>query len=165
MKFKVGDKVRVRKDLIAGKCYGEDYLSFVDDMEKYKGKQFEIIKTSGCDYKLDNSNYYFNDDMLEPAFTTQDLKVGDRITLRNGSSGIWDGYMIGALTYDEINEDLTNSGNLGSSLDIVKVEKPKKYETIYEREKARKMTVKEISEALGYEVEVVDSHEYSSTCR
>lgn len=159
MRFKVGDKVRVRKDLIAGKCYGEDNLSFVDDMEKYKGKQFEIIKMSGCDYELDNSNYYFNDDMLEPAFTTQDLKVGDRITLRNGSSGIWDGYMIGALTYDEINEDLTNSGNLGSSLDIVKVEKPKKYETIYEREKARKMTVKEISEALGYEVEVVDSHE------
>lgn len=159
MRFKVGDKVRVRKDLIAGKCYGEDDLSFVDDMEKYKGKQFEIIKMSGCDYELDNSNYYFNDDMLEPAFTKKDLKVGDRITLRNGSSGIWSGYMIGALTYDEINEDLTNSGNLGSSLDIVKVEKPKKYETIYEREKARKMTVKEISEALGYEVEVVDSHE------
>ena len=130
-------------------------------MEKYKGKQFEIIKTSDCDYKLDNSTYYFNDDMLEPAFTKQDLKVGDRITLRNGVSGIWDGHMIGAgaLTYDEINEDLTNNGDLGSCLDIVKVEKPKKYETIYEREKARKMTVKEISEALGYEVEVVDSHE------
>ena len=159
MNFKVGDKVRVRKDLIAGKSYGEDNLSFVDDMEKYKGKQFEIIKTSSCDYKLDNSNYYFNDDMLEPAFTTQDLKVGDRITLRNGVSGIWDGHMIGALTYDEINEDLTNNGALGSCLDIVKVEKPKKYETIYEREKVRKMTVKEISEALGYEVEVVDSHE------
>lgn len=159
MRFKVGDKVRVRKDLIAGKCYGEDNLSFVDDMEKYKGKQFEIIKMSGCDYELDNSNYYFNDDMLEPAFTKQDLKVGDRITLRNGSSRILDGYMIGTLTYDEINEDLTNSGYLGSRLDIVKVERPKKYKTIYEREKARKMTVKEISEALGYEVEVVDSHE------
>lgn len=159
MRFKVGDKVRVRKDLIVGKCYGKDDLLFVDDIKKYKGKQFEIIKTSGCDYKLDNSNYYFNDDMLEPAFTTQDLKVGDRITLRNGVSGIWNGRMIGALTYDEINEDLTNNGALGSCLDIVKVEKPKKYETIYEREKARKMTVKEISEALGYEVEVVDSHE------
>lgn len=159
MNFKVGDKVRVRKDLIVGKCYGEDNLSFVYDMEKYKGKQFEIIKTSSCDYKLDNSNYYFNDGMLEPVFTKQDLKVGDRITLRNGSSRILDGYMIGTLTYDEINEDLTNSGYLGSCLDIVKVERPKKYKTIYEREKARKMTVKEISEALGYEVEVVDSHE------
>ena len=87
------------------------------------------------------------------------FKVGDRITLRNGVSGIWDGHMIGALTYDEINEDLTNNGALGSCLDIVKVEKPKEYKTIYEREKVRKMTVKEISEALGYEVEVVDSHE------
>lgn len=159
MNFKVGDKVRVRKDLIVGKRYGEDNLSFVDYMEEYKGKQFEIIETSGCDYKLDNSFYYFNDGMLEPVFTKKDLRVGDRITFRNGSSGIWDGYMIGALNYDEINEDLTNSGNLGSYLDIVKVERQKKYKTIYEREKARKMTVKEISEALGYEVEVVDSHE------
>lgn len=159
MNFKVGDKVRVRKDLIAGKSYGEDDLSFVDDMEKYKGKQFEIIKTSGCDYKLDNSNYYFNDDMLEPAFTKQDLRVGDRITLRNGMVEIWDGSRIGPLDYEDINDDLTNNGNLGSKLDIVKVEKLKKYETIYEREKVRKMTVKEISEALGYEVEVVDSHE------
>ena len=159
MNFKVGDKVRVRKDLIVGKRYGEDNLSFVDDMEKYKGKQFEIIKTSGCDYKLDNSNYYFNDGMLEPVFTKQDLKVGDRITLRNGVSGIWDGYMIGALTYDEINEDLTNDGALGSRLDIVKVERQKEYKTIYEREKVREMTIKEISEALGYEVKVVDSHE------
>ena len=159
MRFKVGDKVRVRKDLIVGKCYGEDNLSFVNDMEKYKGKQFEIIKTSGCDYKFDNSNYYFNDDMLEPAFTKQDLRVGDRITLRNGMVEIWDGSRIGPLDYEDINDDLTNNGNLGSKLDIVKVEKLKKYETIYEREKVRKMTVKEISEALGYEVEVVDSHE------
>lgn len=159
MKFKVGDKVRVRKDLIAGKHYGKDNLSFVYDMEKYKGKQFEIIKTSSCDYKLDNSNYYFNDDMLEPVFTKQDLKAGDRITLRNGMVEIWDGSSIGPLDYEDINDNLTNNGILGSKLDIVKVEKPKKYETIYEREKARKMTVKEISEALGYEVEVVDSHE------
>lgn len=159
MRFKVGDKVRVRKDLIVGKRYGKDNLLFVDDMEKNKGKQFKIIRTSGFGYKLDYSIYYFNDDMLEPVFTKQDLKAGDRITLRNGMVEIWDGSRIGPLDYEDINDNLTNNGNLGSKLDIVKVEKPKKYETIYEREKARKMTVKEISEALGYEVEVVDSHE------
>lgn len=158
MKFKVGDKVRVRKDLAVG-TYANGNLFFSEDMEKYRGKEFKITDYTLFGYRLNDLRFTFSDEMLEPAFTTQDLKVGDRITLRNGSSGIWDGYMIGALTYDKINEDLTNNGALGSCLDIVKVEKPKKYKTIYEREKARKMTVKEISEALGYEVEVVDSHE------
>lgn len=161
MKFKVGDKVRVRKDLIAGKCYGEDDLSFVDDMEKFKGKQFEIIKTSGCDYKLDDSNYYFNDDMLEPVFTKKDLRVGDRITLRNGKVGLYTGdeTYIDGLCNCHINNDLTNNGSCGSELDIVKVERPRKYKTIYEREKVREMTIKEISEALGYEIKVVKEHE------
>lgn len=159
MNFKVGDKVRLKKGLVIGRNYGGIY--FMLPMKLFEGKILEIEFVDGNFYQLkeDKEKYSFSGEMLEPAFTTQDLKVGDRITLRNGVSGIWDGHMIGALTYDEINEDLTNSGYLGSCLDIVKVERPKKYKTIYEREKARKMTVKEISEALGYEVEVVDSHE------
>ena len=40
MKFKVGDKVRVREDLEVGKDYG-DY-NVVEDMEKYKGKKIII---------------------------------------------------------------------------------------------------------------------------
>lgn len=161
MKFKVGDKVRVRKDLIVGKDY--DFISFVDDMEKFKGKIVEIRKIIvGFGYKIKNSIYTFTDGMLEPVepvFTKQDLRVGDRITLRNGTVEIWDGSRIGPLDYEDINDNLTNNGSLGSKLDIVKVEKPKKYKTVYKREKARKMTIKEISETLGYEIEVVDSYE------
>ena len=33
MKFKVGDKVRVKKDLVGGHNYGEDNLYFAYDME------------------------------------------------------------------------------------------------------------------------------------
>lgn len=159
MNFKVGDKVRLKKGLVIGQNYGGIY--FMLPMKLFERKILEIEFVDGNFYQLkeDKEKYSFSGEMLEPVFTKQDLKVGDRITLRNGSSRILDGYMIGTLTYDEINEDLTNSGYLGSCLDIVKVERPKKYKTIYEREKARKMTVKEISEALGYEVEVVDSHE------
>ena len=37
MKYKVGDKVRVRKDLVPGNYYGRVYYS--SDMNKYKKKK------------------------------------------------------------------------------------------------------------------------------
>lgn len=42
MKFKVGDKVRVREDLVIGNCYGKE--RFVDGMKEYKGQIFTIKK-------------------------------------------------------------------------------------------------------------------------
>ena len=41
MKYKVGDKVRVRKDLEVGKRYGSDI--FVPDMKKYAGKTITLV--------------------------------------------------------------------------------------------------------------------------
>ena len=161
MRFKVGDKARVKKNLRVGKIY--DGIYFSTTMDKFKGKVVEIVNIFDNYYGLkeDEWNFYFSDNMLEPAFTKQDLKAGDKLILRDGSVGFYNGVdtETHSLNYCNINEDLTNNGTLGSTLDIVKVQRPKKYKTIYEREKARKMTVKEISEALGYEVEVVDSHE------
>lgn len=161
MKFKVGDKVRVRKDLVVGSYYNHAF--FISDMKKFKGKIVEIREVFNiAGYYIKGSIYMFGEDMLEPIkFTKSDLKDGDKITFRNGEVGIYTGdeTYIDGLCNCHINNDLTNNGSRGSELDIVKVERPKKYKTIYEREKARKMTVKEISEALGYEVEVVDSHE------
>ena len=92
------------------------------------------------------------------------FKVGDKLTLRNGVSGFYrnEETYIDGLYEDNINDDLTNNGGRGSRFDIVKVERPKKYKTVYEREeeeKVREMTVEEISKALGYEVKVVKSHE------
>ena len=45
MKFKVGDKVRVREDLVVGNFYGVG--SFVDSMEYCKGEVFEITDVVG----------------------------------------------------------------------------------------------------------------------
>lgn len=159
MRFKVGDKAKVKENLRVGKIY--DGIYFSTAMDKFKGKVVEIVNIFDNYYGLkeDEWNFYFSDNMLEPVFAKEDLRIGDRITLRNGMVEIWDGSRIGPLDYEDINDNLTNNGSLGSNLDIVKVERKKEYKTIYEREKARKMTVKEISEALGYEVEVVDSHE------
>ena len=70
-------------------------------------------------------------------FTKKDLKVGDIITLRDGQSGVWDGKDFGTkyacLFKDNIENDLTNNGAQGSSLDIVKVERIKETEVVFER--------------------------------
>ena len=64
MKYKVGDKVRVRKDLEVGKNYG--HYNVVEDMEKYKGKEFIINEVSRSYYRLKNENWYcWTDEMLE----------------------------------------------------------------------------------------------------
>lgn len=42
MEYKVGDRVRIRSDLVAGKNYGG--FDFIEEMEEYKGKTLKIIK-------------------------------------------------------------------------------------------------------------------------
>ena len=65
MKYKVGDKVRVKKDLEVGKNYG--HYNVVEDMGKYKGKEFIINEVSRSYYRFKNENWYcWTDEMLEP---------------------------------------------------------------------------------------------------
>jgi hypothetical protein len=75
--YKVGDKVKIREDLEVDKEYNG--LSFVKDMEKYKGKIATIteIPLVQHSYKIDidNSAWYWIDDMLKPyiVMTVEDL--------------------------------------------------------------------------------------------
>ena len=43
MKYKVGDKVRVREDLVVDQWYGDDI--FVSGMDSYKGQVVTIKKS------------------------------------------------------------------------------------------------------------------------
>ena len=65
MKFKVGDKVRVKKDLVIGSWYGKD--TFSSGMKDSLGGVFEVEKIVGYGYNLSCSDIYiYTDEMLEP---------------------------------------------------------------------------------------------------
>ena len=65
MKYKVGDKVRVRIDLVTNQDYGNGYY-FVEPMEQYKGKILNIHKAYDDCYILDKGVFNYTDEMLEP---------------------------------------------------------------------------------------------------
>ena len=64
MKYKVGDKVRVRKDLVPGNFYGRVYYS--SDMNKFKAMECVVTNIYYGTYNINDSEYRFSDEMLEP---------------------------------------------------------------------------------------------------
>jgi hypothetical protein len=64
MKFKIGDKVRVKDDLIGGREY--DSLWFAPDMERFRGYVMEIEEVRNNNrYVMKGVSYKFNDGMVE----------------------------------------------------------------------------------------------------
>lgn len=64
MKYKVGDKVKVRSDLNYKK-YSEG-VPFTSEMDKFKGTVLEVRKIAGEFYEMVGIPYIFTDEMLEP---------------------------------------------------------------------------------------------------
>lgn len=66
MKYKVGDKVRIREDLVMGGNYGGSVA--VDDMEDMGGSvvTIEDVDKSGYGIKEDPEGYTWTDEMFEP---------------------------------------------------------------------------------------------------
>ena len=64
MKYKVGDKVKVRSDLRVGKSYGEH--AFVHGMFKFKGQSVTIESVWKQGYRIEEDTYWWTDEMLEP---------------------------------------------------------------------------------------------------
>ena len=162
IEFKVGDKVRVRKDLQNGYC-GIGLLP-----EYQKGQVYTIQKINYDSYILeeDERKYNFGFDMLVPVvpLTPKDLQFADVLTIRNGERYAYiDRYMYGesdnyscdcCKLEENYNNDLTSEDG-DEDWDIVKVER--KGEVIFERaeETKREMTIEEIEKELGYSIKIV----------
>lgn len=187
-KFKVGDKVRVRKDLVAGERYARNSghncvegLLCGSSMPNLGGEVLTIsaIDTHRGVYQVSEYFYMWCDEMLEPAeFTKADLKDGMVVEFRNGDrhlvlNGIFmaeDGWM----PISDYQDNLINQpGMLSENYDIMKVYTSsskilKSYfdnwrlTLIWERkeeEPVKEMTVAEIEEKLGYKVKVIADKE------
>lgn len=85
MKYKVGDKVRVRKDLVADKRYGNHF--FVSDMKPYIGKTMTIDSITIYGYRLkeDKGGWYWTDEMLEDAEDITILVKGNKVIAKRGN--------------------------------------------------------------------------------
>lgn len=79
MKYKVGDKVKVRSDLRVGKSYGEH--TFVHDMFKFMGKIVTIESVWEQGYRIEEDAYWWTDEMLEPVeeMSTEDSKRKEKL--------------------------------------------------------------------------------------
>lgn len=73
MKYKVGDKVKVRSDLRVGKDYGEHV--FVHDMFKFEGKIVTIESVRERGYRIEEDPYWWTDEMFEPVEEIEEMSA------------------------------------------------------------------------------------------
>lgn len=133
MKFKVGDKVRVIKCSIDGeRCKNLNKVSTITEIGEYLCYPY-MLKDIREPFKENELA------LVEKQFTKSDLKDGDIVTYRNGDKRtVIAGNLINSNGY--ISKKLNQYTNelkdtvIGESLDIIKVERPVKYEIVFERE-------------------------------
>ena len=84
MRYKVGDKVRVRKDLVVDKKYGTQV--FVDGMRELRDKIVNIKCVADSFYRIEEDknicSYNWTDEMFEPVITNWD-KVKEELNLED----------------------------------------------------------------------------------
>ncbi len=118
MKFKAGDEVKV-----IARIHGHHFNI---------GEIVKIIRVKNGFYVCMSSKkdiWGLNDDeFVEVKFTKSDLKHGDKCTLKNGQVVFVD--KSSTYGFDSIDEQLRF---FNDNVSIVKVERPVKYETVFER--------------------------------
>jgi hypothetical protein len=134
MKYKVGDKVRVRSDLEENKKYGSDW--FVENMIENKGKILTITNVF-CDYyKVKENTFIWTDEMFAD-YTYEDLKnspIGTKITFEKGEILVKNGNdsFESVHIYRNIESFIDMKDNHNYLGKIIKIEEPT-YTTVYEQ--------------------------------
>ena len=180
MKYKIGDKVKVRTDLIVNGVYGSQ--SFMPEMKPYAGKIYTISETyfGNNSYEFEEIDWYWTDEMIEglveTSFTKSDLKTGMVVEYRNGSrrivfrdyQGTGKDLLIGDrwASLNDYPEDLADDDDGDRDYDIVKVYNAKDfcatlrlldkkccdYEVVWERKEIKEVTLEQIAEKFGVDV-------------
>lgn len=82
-KYKVGDKLKIKEDLVIGEYYGCN--SFVENMKQYT----EITIKKVChdrptiEYLSEENNYYYTAEMIEGLVSNNKYKIRDRVKIKD----------------------------------------------------------------------------------
>lgn len=182
-KFKVGDKVRIRKDLSTFIKYE---VRVIPDMLPYKGEVATVthIRTSPVspdiyELDIDNGLWVWSEDTLEKLeFTKEALKPGYLVRLKDGhlymamlsQNGLALNDRIGWVSTQNLDENLCDLSD--DNFSIVEVYGYSKYEykvldldtstreLLWKREEGKKeMTISEIEKELGYSIKIIKESE------
>ena len=144
MKFKVGDKVKVIKCSTSGeRCKNLNKVSTITEIKEY----------SCYPYMLKDICEAFRDDeleLVEVQFTKSDLKDGDYCIFKNKERAIkFGGYVImnrGRISLRVYSKKLEH--NYDSNYDIIRIDRPTEYETIYKNDEILDSTEKKYLAAV-----------------
>lgn len=170
MKFKVGDKVKIVNKRVLG-------MASMGSMDQYLGKTMTIEEVTQDAYRMkeDYGEWVWFDNMIayKVEFTKSDLKDGDIVTYRYGDKrtlikNTFECHDFGKSisVLENYNEDLTmKNGNKG--MDIVKVERPTKYKTVFERkeeilDEAEKRYLRDVIRPFRDKVDYIQKWRYST---
>ena len=167
MKFKVGDKVKVIKCVTDGEsCKNLNKVSTIT----------KIIECASFPYILKDVKENFREDeleLVERQFTKSDLKDGDIVTDREGKKRtVSKGFLadnFGAISLTYFTEDLKDTNGLKEH-DIVKVERPILYATVFERkeeilDEVEKRYLASVIKPFRHKIKsIMKRSEYGSLC-
>lgn len=181
MKYKIGDKVRVRNDLSVDKSYGG--TRFDSQMTKFIGKVITIAQCDSvdnrCVYNIEEdkcrAKLYWTEEMFESnklEFTKSDLKDGMVVEYRDGGRalvlGDWLFDETSCLLIENFNDNFENCYDGKNSVDKVYTSNAHSLseyfdnnmlKLIWKRNPVKKMTIAEIEKELGYKIEIVSDKE------
>lgn len=159
MEFKVGDRVRFSKAMDGNKHIPE---------VEFDNKIRRIVKINNDEFRLEGlpENWFFESELElvdTSKFTKSDLQEGDIVTDREGCKSLFhNGELRGrTLSIYGLTDDLKDKEGKSDD-DIVKVERPIKLETVFERKEepeVREMTMTELCEHFGCKVKIVKEKE------
>ena len=131
MKYKVGDRVKVIKEGTHGEAIGA-LVTIVAVCEASKAQPYK------CQTEK-RGNWWFCENEIEPVLCTKsDLKDGDIVTYQDKTKVINTKNRLinecGSVCFlSDYNEDLTRKEENCKHLNIIKVERPTGYETVFKR--------------------------------
>lgn len=150
MKFKVGDKVRIKKDLIVGGSYGgETYVEEMEESAKDHDYVLTVSKVFDCygdniEYAMtEDDDWYWTDKMIEGLAEPTDREKFEgwmrKLSSLDGDDVVWNAFNY-IVTSDPEERGYDDRLKIISDFLFTK----------------KKMTKAEIEAKLGYEIEIVE---------